>query len=735
MILFADWKIQATGLIARQYDNLSRRLEVVGDLPAGWDWAVLVRAEGTEGAEDIIALKPMDGGVGTTLDRNQLSISGYYSLQLRGTRGEVVKHTNIVQAFVPESLTGNGHWPSVPSEFREVEERILDMNAHPPTPGPNGTWLVWDAGSEAYTESDITLPEGNTVWYTEQNLTQAQQAQARANIAVMPTVLALDSMIDLTWLGVKAGSMHYAAANTAILQGLIETYPTGQRTFYLPAGTYHFDPIDLTGIRGTITVRMKGQGYGLDTDWFSGLQTTVITNKQDFLYDKRTPSEGVTFYVDDMRFYSYQGYSEIPTGVCFGAETNGGSEHNFHFHNVQIHGFDYGFRSPGYSCGGSGGKNISFSTCHYGIWINAASHLFYIENLELTYNRVGVRLCHGGGPCSIKNVHVATGYLGADREDFDEYIVFHTKGNTIIEKVYHEAYENGALPGRTILFDFEGWAYGCGPLIIKDTYIGAPGGKLGGKFLRARGYLGAGPETGAATVTEIPSSLGRLNHYPRGLVLLENCGIETYDRSEDEALLALFDVIQHPTYHIANGIDLGRDIFSDSGVITKDWVVRGASYCNSVGVRLDEVTCGDDTFKLHPWYGYKEPLHGLTLHNMGDLGFLHKTYITQAKGYLEILEDATNESLNVVYGLAAKYKLDGETVVDFYPIARLTHDTAKEGNNFPFDFSEITIPTTVTGNVSLQFAQKLMDTTNNANGLANEIVKVRCHVEFRVSTR
>ena len=735
MILFADWKIQATGLIARQYDNLSRRLEVVGDLPAGWDWAVLVRAEGTEGAEDIIALKPMDGGVGTTLDRNQLSISGYYSLQLRGTRGEVVKHTNIVQAFVPESLTGNGHWPSVPSEFREVEERILDMTAHPPTPRPNGTWLVWDAGSEAYTESDITLPEGNTVWYTEQNLTQAQQAQARANIAVMPTVLALDSMIDLTWLGVKAGSMHYAAANTAILQGLIETYPTGQRTFYLPAGTYHFDPIDLTGIRGTITVRMKGQGYGLDTDWFSGLQTTVITNKQDFLYDKRTPSEGVTFYVDDMRFYSYQGYSEIPTGVCFGAETNGGSEHNFHFHNVQIHGFDYGFRSPGYSCGGSGGKNISFSTCHYGIWINAASHLFYIENLELTYNRVGVRLCHGGGPCSIKNVHVATGYLGADREDFDEYIVFHTKGSTIIEKVYHEAYENGALPGRTILFDFEGWAYGCGPLIIKDTYIGAPGGNLGGKFLRARGYLGAGPETGAATVTEIPSSLGRLNHYPRGLVLLENCGIETYDRSEDEALLALFDVIQHPTYHIANGIDLGRDIFSDSGVITKDWVVRGASYCNSVGVRLDEVTCGDDTFKLHPWYGYKEPLHGLTLHNMGDLGFLHKTYITQAKGYLEILEDATNESLNVVYGLAAKYKLDGETVVDFYPSARLTHDTAKEGNNFPFDFSEITIPTTVTGNVSLQFAQKLMDTTNNANGLANEIVKVRCHVEFRVSTR
>ena len=40
MLIFNDWQIKNDGtLIARQYDNLSRRLLVTGDLPEGWIWA------------------------------------------------------------------------------------------------------------------------------------------------------------------------------------------------------------------------------------------------------------------------------------------------------------------------------------------------------------------------------------------------------------------------------------------------------------------------------------------------------------------------------------------------------------------------------------------------------------------------------------------------------------------------------------------------------------------------
>ena len=44
-ILFADWRIQADGeVIARQYDNLSRSIVIVGDIPDGYTWDLLVQA-------------------------------------------------------------------------------------------------------------------------------------------------------------------------------------------------------------------------------------------------------------------------------------------------------------------------------------------------------------------------------------------------------------------------------------------------------------------------------------------------------------------------------------------------------------------------------------------------------------------------------------------------------------------------------------------------------------------
>lgn len=119
MLKFDNWTLTTVGggIIARQYDNLTARLEVTGALPEGWAWAMLVQAGS---AKDILPLDPMEGGVGCTLDENHLSQGGTYYLQLRGTRGEEVKHTNIVSVYIPNSLTGSGEWPTIPSKYKMV---------------------------------------------------------------------------------------------------------------------------------------------------------------------------------------------------------------------------------------------------------------------------------------------------------------------------------------------------------------------------------------------------------------------------------------------------------------------------------------------------------------------------------------------------------------------------------------------------------------------------------------
>ena len=166
MIQFSDWHIQLDGaLLARQYDNLSAALIVAGDIPDGWTWDMLVEAKGNL---NIIRLSEMEDGVGAILTDKMLAISGYYTMQLRGTQGETVKHTNKIQVFVPDSLSGNVQWPTIPSEFTQLEARVNadadraedaaqaaeDAAVRQPYPNPDtGTWWTWDADTGAYTDT------------------------------------------------------------------------------------------------------------------------------------------------------------------------------------------------------------------------------------------------------------------------------------------------------------------------------------------------------------------------------------------------------------------------------------------------------------------------------------------------------------------------------------------------------------------------------------------------------
>lgn len=156
MILFQDWQLSAPqGVIARQHDHLSRTLQVTGALPDGYTWDMLAQMGS---AMDIIPLTPMEGGVGVVLTSQQLSFSGYYRMQLRGRRGETVRHTNVITVLIGPSLSGDEVWPTIPSAFTQLEQRLEELNCHPAIPGENDVWLVWDPERDAYVESEFPLP-------------------------------------------------------------------------------------------------------------------------------------------------------------------------------------------------------------------------------------------------------------------------------------------------------------------------------------------------------------------------------------------------------------------------------------------------------------------------------------------------------------------------------------------------------------------------------------------------
>lgn len=170
MIEFNNWQIWADPrLTLQQNDHLSRELIVSGTLPEGWDWAMLVQVDGQM---DIWPLhRRQSGGVSALLTAQQLGPGGFYRMQLRGTQGEVTRHTNVITIFIPRSLCGDKQWPVLPTEFSELEQRLLAIRDetksyvnHPPIIRDRNWWL-WQG--EAYADSglpaayELTEPDRN----------------------------------------------------------------------------------------------------------------------------------------------------------------------------------------------------------------------------------------------------------------------------------------------------------------------------------------------------------------------------------------------------------------------------------------------------------------------------------------------------------------------------------------------------------------------------------------------
>ena len=158
ILTFSNWKItKPSGTLGYQYDNDSQVLTLGGILPEGYTWDALVQSGQNF---DVWNLEPSENGPTITLSEDNLANTGEYYVQIRGTNGEVVQHTNIVSLYVPRSLVGPGTWPTLPTEWIQAEKDIKELNAHPPVPGSNGYWLLWDLSSHSYQESDLPVPVG-----------------------------------------------------------------------------------------------------------------------------------------------------------------------------------------------------------------------------------------------------------------------------------------------------------------------------------------------------------------------------------------------------------------------------------------------------------------------------------------------------------------------------------------------------------------------------------------------
>ena len=232
---FSSWILRPSGptSIGYQYDNLTDVLQVTGTVPAGWSWDLMVQC-GTN--LNIIPMEQAeDGSLSVTLTAEMIPLTGYYTMQLRATQGELVKYTNQFRAYVGASLSGDAQWPTVPTEFTQVEQNILDLNQHPPYPGDEGYWMTWDLESGAYVQSQLPLPP----------VAEGPPGKA-ATVAVAETITGVP--------GSDASVENLGTENAALLRFTIPSGPAG------PTGTTPQISVTVTTLPAgqDVTVQVSG---------------------------------------------------------------------------------------------------------------------------------------------------------------------------------------------------------------------------------------------------------------------------------------------------------------------------------------------------------------------------------------------------------------------------------------------------------------------------------------------
>ena len=80
-----------------------------------------------------------------------------FDVTLFGKSGSQEVPTNVVSLRLEKS---NTLWEQdAPEPQPSWLAKVIDLNNHPPIPGDNGYWLLWDTDSGAYVESDLPLPD------------------------------------------------------------------------------------------------------------------------------------------------------------------------------------------------------------------------------------------------------------------------------------------------------------------------------------------------------------------------------------------------------------------------------------------------------------------------------------------------------------------------------------------------------------------------------------------------
>ena len=169
-----------------QGDNLVNTIQVTVDKDSTWNYKLDMYKGKSKCFDSVLMVR--EGNVCTVQLTNEiLSYGGRYIFQLRGYTDTQTYHSDIFESWVNTSIEYQDDCKQgdckcdckLPTEFYQVEDNVTEINNHPPYPGDNNKWMIWDVDKHEYVESDIeVIGGGGGDYQTKANLTTSITAES-----------------------------------------------------------------------------------------------------------------------------------------------------------------------------------------------------------------------------------------------------------------------------------------------------------------------------------------------------------------------------------------------------------------------------------------------------------------------------------------------------------------------------------------------------------------------------
>lgn len=152
-----DVTIIGSDIIGFEQNNLVNNLVGNVDTETGWEFTLKVYMTTTM-QYNMIPITREGNIIFVNLTSDMMPVSGRYVGQFEMKNGQQVSQTQTFDFWVQNSINLNEVWTPIPSTFTQLANNINIIQNHPPIPGDNGYWMLWNVQTNEYEESQYPLP-------------------------------------------------------------------------------------------------------------------------------------------------------------------------------------------------------------------------------------------------------------------------------------------------------------------------------------------------------------------------------------------------------------------------------------------------------------------------------------------------------------------------------------------------------------------------------------------------